>query len=323
MRRVSVLALVFTMTISALAADSPPAYVPGDAKPVAVSFLEQTWHDAARNRDVPVMIYFPLAGNREEYSYLGRYWAAHGYIVVHLQHLGSDTGAVLTDGPKQIDKRLGEITNDPTNAFNRGADVSFAIDELKKRNDDAKWPLHGRIDLEKIGLAGHSFGGNTAMMIAGQTFGQRQGNHVFVDARVKCIVAMSPPVVVPPSGYDKSFGGITIPVMEMTGTEDNWPISETANDERQAAFKSLTHCPAYLVTLTGADHFVFLGQRLDSKHPDDMPQYELIRNSSLAFFDAYLRGDDGGRKWLDDAGGLTAYAAGRHATAVAHEPDKR
>src|ERR1700712_4732620 len=67
--------------------------------PFAVGNLEQVWHDAARNRDVPVKIYYPktdagkesgrspviifshgLGGSREGYSYLGEHWASCGYI---------------------------------------------------------------------------------------------------------------------------------------------------------------------------------------------------------------------------------------------------
>lgn len=72
---------------------------------VAVSRAE--WRDDKRNRVVPVKIYAPqvgggpfpviifshgLGGSREGYEYIGRCWAAHGYVVVHLQHEGSDDG---------------------------------------------------------------------------------------------------------------------------------------------------------------------------------------------------------------------------------------
>ena len=64
-----------------------------------------TWQDSRRQRQVPVKIYYPadgagpfpviifshgLGGSREGYQYLGRHWASHGYVSVHLQHLGSD-----------------------------------------------------------------------------------------------------------------------------------------------------------------------------------------------------------------------------------------
>src|SRR5205809_726495 len=62
-------------------------------------------NDIQRNRKVPVKIYFPttapgpfpvvlfshgLGGTRDGYAYLGSQWSASAYVVVHLQHIGSD-----------------------------------------------------------------------------------------------------------------------------------------------------------------------------------------------------------------------------------------
>jgi predicted dienelactone hydrolase len=145
-----------------------------------VEVLNQAWHDPARDRDVPATIYYPkdangpcpvilfshgLGGSNELYSYLGRCWAGRGYVAVHLDHRGSDTLAILAGGITKVGQTGRKIATDPQNAINRAQDVSFAIDRLTKLNADETWPLHGRIDLEKIGLAGHSFGGNTAMIM--------------------------------------------------------------------------------------------------------------------------------------------------------------
>src|SRR5271170_3301939 len=75
------------------------------AERYSVEVLRYEWFDASRNRKVPVKIYYPntsdgvfpviifshgLGGSREGYEYLGRHWAACGYVSVHVQHLGSD-----------------------------------------------------------------------------------------------------------------------------------------------------------------------------------------------------------------------------------------
>ena len=81
-----------------------PAYAPpAPTSEVANSKLD--WHDAKRDRNVPVKIYFPkdgpgpfpvvvfshgLGGSRDGYEYLGRHWAGCGYVSVHVQHIGSD-----------------------------------------------------------------------------------------------------------------------------------------------------------------------------------------------------------------------------------------
>src|SRR2546423_15576637 len=69
--------------------------------PYAVEVIRYDWLDGKRERKVPVKIYFPKSGNaafpviifshglggsREGYEYLGRHWASHGYVSVHLQH---------------------------------------------------------------------------------------------------------------------------------------------------------------------------------------------------------------------------------------------
>ena len=60
--------------------------------------------DTVRNRDIPLRVYLPiektpapvilfshgLGGSREGNPYLGQHWSARGYVVVFLQHAGSD-----------------------------------------------------------------------------------------------------------------------------------------------------------------------------------------------------------------------------------------
>src|SRR5581483_9906365 len=80
----------------------------------AVATVKYDWLDQKRDRKVPVKIYYPqtgsgpfpviifshgLGGSRDGYEYLGRYWASHGYVSVHLQHLGSDS-SILTNVPR-------------------------------------------------------------------------------------------------------------------------------------------------------------------------------------------------------------------------------
>src|SRR5450432_2590905 len=89
---------------------APPVAVPyaAERKLSATDFVRFDWNDSARNRAVPVKIYFPtdgsgpfpviifshgLGGTRETYEYLGRQWAANGYVSVHLQHIGTDDSA--------------------------------------------------------------------------------------------------------------------------------------------------------------------------------------------------------------------------------------
>jgi predicted dienelactone hydrolase len=157
-----------------------PAYSP-DRPLRKVATLLMTWHDEKRDRDVPVKIYYPadaksacpmiifshgLGGNRATYSYLGKDWAGHGYISVHLQHLGSDD-AVWRGAGFDGFAQLKQSVADPRNAINRALDVSFAIDQMIGLNHKAG-PLEGLVDENEIGMAGHSFGAWTTLAVVGE-----------------------------------------------------------------------------------------------------------------------------------------------------------
>ena len=153
---------------------------------------------------MPVKLYFPktgngpfpviifshgLGGSRDGYEYLGRHWASHGYVSVHLQHKGSDT-AVWKDQANPMEA-MRQAVKDLRNSINRPLDVRFAIDQMEKMNRD-KGPLHGRLDLGRVGMAGHSFGAWTTLAVIGEVFVGLGGREIsLADPRVKAAIAMS------------------------------------------------------------------------------------------------------------------------------------
>jgi len=210
------------------------SYQPPRPSEQQVAVLEYEWHDATRDRDVPIKIYYPasakeispviifshgLGGSREGYEYLGRHWAGCGYVSVHIQHIGSDDSVWKNVPRSEIRAKMVEAAHDPSNALNRSKDISFVIDQLIRLNNSADSPLHERLSTKGFGVAGHSFGAWTAMAEAGETFGET--NISVRDPRIVAAIALSPPV---PrlAGFNK----ITIPVFQMTGTLDNSPIGE-------------------------------------------------------------------------------------------------
>ena len=278
----------------------------------SVAILRADWLDAKRARTVPVKIYYPqsggpfpvlifshgLGGSREGYEYLGRYWAAHGYVSVHLQHAGSDA-AVWQDKPvAELKTSLRQAAAQLDNATNRPLDVSFAIDQLEKWNREES-PLHHKLDLARLGVAGHSFGAFTTLAVAGQVFiapGDRETS--YGDPRVRAAIAMSSPVPARKETFDRAFGKIKIPVLHMTGTEDYSPIGETRPADRRVPFDHSHGAEQYLLTLTGGDHSVFGGVARGVTPAKEKQFKELICESSTAFWDAYLKGDAPARAWL-------------------------
>ncbi len=326
MSRLSLLILCILAPLTVAAGYAADA---GQSGPCQVGTLEQTWHDATRNRDVPVKIYYPagpaapatspvivfshgLGGSREGYRYLGECWASHGFVSIHVQHLGSDSS--LLQGPRPL-QSLRTAVADPANASNRPRDISFAIDRLTALNADPVFPLHGRLDLEHLGVAGHSFGAFTTMAVAGEHLPILGANAHAADPRIKAAIAMSTPASL---GDQTSapFEGVRIPVFHMTGTKDGSSgqlfgesatdgIGNTPASARRRPFDHTLHAPAYLLTFSGGDHMVFSG-RLATPRPHDLEFQALVCAGSVAFWNAYLRNDLNARKWLEAGGFATA-----------------
>ena len=272
----------------------------------AVDIVHYKWHDASRDRDVPVKIYYPetgkgpfpviifshgLGGTMEGYAYLGEYWASHGYVSVHPQHLGSDDGIFKNTGMGNLWDTLRKVFENPTNSYNRAWDVSFVIDQLEKLNHESS-PLKNRMDLSRIGMAGHSFGAATTLIVVGERSSAVTGK--FLEPRIKAAIAMSPPV------FDGlQFDQIHVPVFVMTGTHD---AGFTRTADRRTAYDGISSPGTCLVIFKGADHLTFSGHFHWYQKERDTKFHPMICASTTAFWDAHLRGDAGARAWLEQGG---------------------
>lgn len=310
MKRLLLLCLLPFLRLPVRAAEPLPYAAPGPAK---VATLEETWIDAARQREIPVKIYYSqtaaapapvivfshgLGGSRAGYEFLGRHWASRGYVCVHLQHEGSDE-TVWRGAPLLQRKARLRTAASPANVEDRALDVRFALTHLPELNR-GKGALHGRLDGARVGVAGHSFGANTSLVVAGQC--ARGSAPALRDDRVRAVLAMSPPVTA--HGARTDFSSVRIPVFDMTGTRDDSPIGETSAADRRIPFDRIEAANQYLLILNGGDHMVFGGRSFLRERPNDDAFHELIKASSTAFWDAYLRGDAKARAWLNGNDGF-------------------
>jgi predicted dienelactone hydrolase len=179
------------------------------------------------------------------------------------------------------------------NAIARLKDVSFALDRLEALDrDDPVW--RHRLDLGRVGLAGHSFGAETTLGAAGKRYGR--GEAGLPDRRIRAAIAMSPP-----GGPVEGFAGIRVPVMVLTGTLDDSPawLTPTKAADRRNAFDGLPPRDKFLVIFEGGDHMVFAGQsRRRGDASADAFIHRQIRMATVAFWDAYLKDERTAREWL-------------------------
>ena len=307
--RTILLTFSILLTYLPLHAQEKNAWPRPDPGANSVETTSHEWADDARKRVVPVRIYFPkkinqpapvivyshgTGGSREGYAYLGKFWASHGYIVVHPQHAGSDGKSVIGTG-KLIDG-IKKAAFDPKNAVDRPKDIRFVLDKLANLNKDNDSPLHGKLNLDAVGLAGHSFGAHTTLVTAGQWMGGLDVR----DKRVKAIIPMSAPV--PKAFVDKAYTGITIPSMHMTGTLDDSPIGDTKAKERRVPFDKIQMADKYLINFEDGDHMIFSGRATLKERKKDAEFQRCIKQASLAFWDCYLKNDAKAAAWLTGKG---------------------
>ncbi|WP_419194110.1 alpha/beta hydrolase family protein [Novipirellula herctigrandis] len=273
-----------------------------------VKHLDFEPQDAKRDRAVPVRVYLAeqasagpvvlfshgLGGSRANNPYLGKQWAASGYVCVFMQHAGSDQevwqSARLRDRMKAVKQAASAKS-----AADRIQDVSFVIDQLEKWNQEADHPLCGKLDLDRIGMSGHSFGAVTTLAVAGRRslFGKS-----YADERIDAFFAMSPQ---PGQGLSaqRALGHISAPMLCMTGTKDDSPINDRVTPQlRREVYKALPEGDKYELVFDGGHHFTFgdsEGFRTRGRDPDHHPAIQKI---SLKFWDAYLRDDQSSRHWL-------------------------
>ena len=225
------------------AADRPydPLNLAGRRAP---ELLDLTVIDSERARDIPVRVYLPpeklqspvvlfshgLGGSRAGYAYLGRHWAARGYVGVFLQHPGSDT-SVWQDKPPSERMAAMRKAAGVENFLLRVKDVPAVLDQLARWNDSRGHALEGRLDLTRAGMSGHSFGAVTTQAVSGQRAGR--GNMSFTDPRIKAAIPLSPSS---PRGGDarRAFGNVSIPWLLMTGTKDVAIIGDADVESRLA-----------------------------------------------------------------------------------------
>jgi predicted dienelactone hydrolase len=285
--------------------------------PERVLTLERlVFHDRARGRDIPLKIYYPDArgpfpvivfshgalASKDDYAGLGQFWASHGYVSIHPSHADS-----MADGGYR--GTLREAISDPVRWQNRPRDVSVVLDAMAHADRLAP-ELTGKLDLRRVGVAGHSFGAYTSGLLAGVTIHLpgRQGPQRFADPRVSAAVLLSPQGEGRLGLTSESWDHLRLPLLVMYGSLDFGPFGEPPS-WRNEAFLKAPPGDKYDVELEGATHMRFAGGVVIAGDALD-PIFQCVKLETLAFWNAFLKGEPGARQDFASAG---LRACGAHA----------
>ncbi len=286
-------------------------------EPYKVVLKRGEFVDSAREeRVVPYKIYHPIdhslskmpiiiwshgfGGNKDGASFISRFLSAHGYVIVHITHDGTDSS--LWEGkpghPWDILKQV-KIPRSAT--LNRMRDVPFVLDQLSgwaEENPD----IGPHMDFSSVGMSGHSFGAMTTQVMAGMLFPdenrilQRMG-----EPRIKAGILYSPVPIshLTDAAPSEIYGTINIPLLHMTGTEDDSPIEGYKYQNRLVVGRYAGHAEQYLQVLEGGDHMVYNGTRgkLAANPLREQHEQDILR-MVYAFWAAYLKQDEQARNWL-------------------------
>ena len=260
-----------------------------------------------------------FGSSQTHFEYLARHLASHGYIILVPEHIGSNTEY------KEAFLR-GEISVDvsPIEFYSRPQDITYLLNKVERDPE-----LNKLINWSQVGILGHSFGGNTALAIAGAPINQERINQLcqqnqislnmsmllqcrasglppgdtnLRDPRIKAVVAANP-VTSTALGVE-GMGKIDIPTMMLAGSKDTTTPFIT---EQAHPFLWLQTEHKYLGVMAGGTHGYLLNdgetEGLSSIFPNPLPELrrDYLRAMSLAFFEFHLRGNSEYQPYLSSA----------------------
>lgn len=302
----------------ALSAGSPEDFSHGyklEPGPMPVTEVASiVLHDAKRNKDVPLRIFYPsvagkypvivfshgAGGSQNCCESLTRHWASYGYVTLQPTHDDSikerrSRGEALAPRPG-----LQEALKNPVLWQSRPQDISFLIDSLGELQERIPG-LSGKIEDDRVGVAGHSMGAYTAEAIGGALIDlPSHPGTSFFDARVRAILALSPQGPGQFGLTDNSFGKLTLPFLGATGSLDSLgPLASPG--WHRIPFERCQPGNKFELFIEGARHSSFV--RPDTPFSAAVaPQATAILGytnaAALAFWDAYLKDDPAAKKYL-------------------------
>jgi predicted dienelactone hydrolase len=288
--------------------------------------------DLARNRLLLTDVYLPnistpapvivishgVGSDSSNFEYLANHLASYGFAVVVPNHPGSDAKQLRS----LLDGRASEAAK-PQEFVDRPLDVKHVLDELEMRNkSDSRFKR--RLNLQQVGVIGQSFGGYTALALAGakinfQKLGKDCAQQALKDTwnlslllqcralelpnnqynlrdeRVKAAIALNP--ITSSIFGEAGLKEIQTPVMIVGSSDDT---IAPALYEQILPFSWIANTQKYLVVLEGGTHFSAIGASNNSTEQVGLPSAIVGDNPaqarryisilSLPFLETYVVG---------------------------------
>ncbi len=287
----------------------------------AMILRDQLIDEARDNRVVKIKVYHPvgrsdapfpviiwshgLGGSVDGAAFLARFLCSHGYIIVNVQHHGTDSS--LWEGkeghPWDIIRRQ-VIPRSAT--LNRFSDVPFVLDQLP----DYFRAKEIKSDMSQLGMSGHSFGALTTQVMGGMIFPDAQGRlQKYADERFKAGILYSPGPIehLGMDAPEDIYGSIDIPMFHMTGTDDDSPIENWDYTKRLIVYEKSERAEKHLLVIKDGDHMVFNGSRGKlGVNPNKDKHEGIIKIAALAYWDMMLKNDAAAKDWFI-GGGFTQW----------------
>ncbi|HKD16344.1 MAG TPA: hypothetical protein VKG23_00655 [Thermoanaerobaculia bacterium] len=326
-------AIPVALVLAAACASKPapaPSPAPGPTPPPASELAKSgldvalsadvVLKDSSRNREIPlrvtypegvrpfpVIIFVPSAGaTARSYDALARFWATRGFAVLVLAHADATSAKDLA--ADAVRESAADASPDPKAWETSVRDVEFvaaATGAIEARVNGLK------LDDARIGVGGHSFGAFTAMLLAGATVdvSRKDKAKSFADPLPKAFLLLSPPGKGQQGLTEKSWGAVERPLMVVTGTRDPGVKNQDAS-WRLDAYQLSRPGDKYAVFIEGASHLSLTGLAAEpgaappkvankTTPPDaEVAIFRDVKAATLAFWEAYLKGDASARAFL-------------------------
>lgn len=294
--------------------------------------IDWDWVDTARQRSVPVRLYWParsaetpprpvplvvfshgIGGSRLGYSHIGRHLASHGWACLHVQHVGSDR-ELWFGNPFALVGRLRNAAQD-AEAIHRVHDLRFALDRLLDpalQHDQLGRPAEV-IDSQRIVAAGHSYGANTTLLAVGARVTRAGKVHDFRDERYRAAVLLSTPPFYGERDIGSILAPVQLPTLHVTSNEDVIliPGYRSGPEDRLALYEAMPDPRKGLVVFDHGSHSIFTDRTVSGGYELNQQVKEATRSLAEAFLRLQFEQDAAALQgWRDRWQGIVARSAG-------------